>query len=162
MTRPAKPKAKLPEPSAATRKLEVFVGKWHAEGESYAEGQTAVEPRASAVSWKSDESYEWLPGGFFLLHTWDAVVGERVFKGTEIIGYDEAQGGYFTRFFDNTGNHPEYRATVDGLIWSFKEASTRAKVTVSQAGDEMKFVWEWQHGNGKWLPLCDRVARRLG
>ena len=28
-------------------------------------------------------------------------MGEHEFKGAEIIGYDEAEGGYFTRMFDN-------------------------------------------------------------
>ena len=48
------------------------------------------------MPWTSDEHYEWLPGGFFLLHQWDANAGTREFKGTEIIGHDEANGGYFT------------------------------------------------------------------
>jgi hypothetical protein len=53
---------------AAHRRLDVFIGRWHAEGTSYGEGQRADAPRASAVPWTSDESYEWLPGGFFVLH----------------------------------------------------------------------------------------------
>ncbi len=152
----------LPEPSVAHRRLDVFVGTWHAEGESYAEDQRADEPRASAVPWTSEESYEWLPGRFFLLHRWDAMAGQRPFKGTEIIGYDEAQGGYFTRFFDNAGNHPEYRASVDKNVWTFTEPATRATVTISDNRDSMRFNWEWRIGGSDWIPLCDRVARRIG
>jgi hypothetical protein len=155
------PEPQLPEPSAAHRRLGVFVGRWHAEGESYADGQRADEPLASAVPWTSEESYEWLPGGFFMLHRWDAMAGRRVFKGAEIIGYDEAEGGYFTRFFDNAGNHPEYRAAVDGDVWTFTEPATRATVRVSDGGDRMRFNWEWRNGSSDWLPLCDRVARRI-
>lgn len=29
----------------------------------------------------SDESYEWLDGGFFLVHRWDARAGSAVFRG---------------------------------------------------------------------------------
>lgn len=151
----------FPRPGAAHRNLDVFLGKWRAEGHSYAEGQRADDPRASAVPWTSDESYEWLPGGFFLLHQWDAKAGQRVFKGTEIIGYDETSGGYFTRFFDNAGFHPEYRAVVDGKIWTFTEPSTRARVTVG-SNSQLTFNWEWRNGGGDWLPLCDRVATRIG
>ena len=61
----------------------------------------------------SDESYEWLPGGFFVLHRWDAQTGKHPFKGAEVMGYDETEGGYFTRMFDNAGHHPEYRASVE-------------------------------------------------
>ncbi len=122
---------KLPQPSDAHRRLDAFVGKWHAEGESYAEGQRPDDPRASAVPWTSEETYEWLPGGFFLLHRWDAMAGERAFKGTEIIGYDE-EGGYFTRFFDNAGNHPEYRATVNDAVWTFVSDRRAPQKTRSQ------------------------------
>ena len=87
-------KPKQPEPTAAHKRLEVFIGDWHAEGTSYGEGQDAADPRAAGVPWTSDESYEWLPGNFFVLHRWEALAGE--FKGAEIMGYDEAEGGYFT------------------------------------------------------------------
>ena len=89
------------KPSAAHKRLEVFIGNWHAEGTSYGDGQDAADPLASGVSWTSDESYELLPGGFFVLHRWDAQMGGHEFKGAEVMGYDEAEGGYFTRMFDN-------------------------------------------------------------
>jgi len=152
----------ITQPRAAHRRLDMFVGTWHAEGESYADGQPADNPRASTVRWTSEKSYEWLPGGFFLLHRWDALAGERVFKGTEIIGYDEPQGPYFTRFFDNAGNHPEYRAAVNGNVWTFSEPETRATVTVGNDGKSMTFKWEWRNRGTDWLPLCDRIATRTG
>ncbi len=151
----------LPKPTASHRQLDAFIGKWHAEGFSYADGQQAADPLASAVPWRSDESYEWLPGGFFVLHRWDAMTGERVFQGTQILGFDGNEGGYFTRHFDNAGNHPEYQAKVVGDTWTFTDKSTRATVTVANDGNEMRFNWEWRKDGEKWLPLCDRVARRV-
>ena len=65
------PKPKQLKPSAAHKRLEAFIGTWHAEGTSYGGGgQDAADPRAAGVPWISDESYEWLPGGFFVLHRW--------------------------------------------------------------------------------------------
>ena len=64
---PSTLKPKQPKPTAAHRRLEVFIGDWHAEGTSYGDGQDAADPRASSVPWTSDESYEWLPGSFFVL-----------------------------------------------------------------------------------------------
>ena len=84
-----------PKPTAAHKRLEIFIGNWHAEGTSYGDGQDATDPRASSVPWTSDESYEWLPGSFFVLHRWDAQLGKHEFKGDEVMGYDEAEGGYF-------------------------------------------------------------------
>ena len=149
-----------PKPSAAHTSLEVFIGAWHAEGTSYGDGQDVANPRAAGVPWTSDESYEWLPGNFFVLHRWDAQMGKHEFKGAEIMGYDEAQGGYFTRMFDNAGHHPDFRASVDGHVWRFTEAQTRATVTVQAGGDRMTFNWEWKNGGTTWLPLCDRNAVR--
>ncbi len=140
------------------KQLDVFVGKWHAEGKSYADGQQKDNPYASAVPWISDETYEWLPGNFFVLHTWDAKLGDKHFIGTEIIGYDEKEGGFFTHFFDNSGFHPNYKVTVDGNVWNFTEPSTRAKVTVDDDENKMTFNWEWRKEDNDWLPLCDRVA----
>ena len=148
--------------SAAHRQLDVFVGKWRARGESYGgPGQSPADPRANPAVWTSEETYEWLPGGFFMLHRWDAQIGTRAFKGTEIIGYDEAEGGFFTRMFDNAGNHPEYVATVSGNTWTFSEPSTRAVVSLSGDGNRMELRWEWREGDGEWLPLCDRTANRV-
>jgi hypothetical protein len=153
------PQPKQPKPSAAHKRLEVFIGTWHAEGTSYGVGQDSADPRPAGAPWTSDESYEWLTGGFFVLHRWDAMAGS--FSGAEIMGYDEAEGGYFTRMFDNVGHHPNYRASVDGHVWNFTEAKTRATVTVQGGGDQMTFNWEWKNGGRKWLPLCDRVAVRV-
>ena len=153
--------AQTPQPTAAHRRLDIFVGKWRATGDSYADGQEADDPLASAVRWTSDETYEWLPGGFFLLHRFDAMAGKRVFKGTEIIGFEEARGGYFSRFFDNAGNHPEYLITVQANVWTFSEPATRATVTESDDGQRMTFKWEWRNGGSNWLALCDRVAQRV-
>jgi hypothetical protein len=156
--------ATVPKPtqrSSALRQLDAFAGTWRARGESFAEGQQPGDPRASAMPWTSEETYEWLPGGFFMLHTWDAKIGTRAFKGIEIIGHDEAEGGFFTRTFDNGGNHPEYAATVAGNVWTFVELSTRATVSISGDGNRMDVRWEWRHGDDDWLPLCDRIANRV-
>ena len=153
--------SKQPDRQLSLKKLDVFIGKWHAEGQSYADGQQKDKPYSSAVPWTSDESYEWLQGNFFLLHRWDAKAGDKVFIGTEIIGYDEKEGGYFTRFFDNAGFHPDYKATVDGNVWNFTEPSTRARVTVDDDKNTITFNWEWRNENSDWLPLCDRVATRI-
>ncbi|HEY8794313.1 MAG TPA: DUF1579 family protein [Gemmatimonadaceae bacterium] len=153
--------SKPPQRSAAHRQLDVFVGSWRARGESFGEGQQVDNPRASPAVWTSEESYEWLPGGFFMLHKWDARVGTHGFRGIEIIGHDAAAGGYFTRMFDNAGNHPEYVATVSGNVWTFSEPSTRATVSVSADGNRMDLRWEWRQGDGEWLPLCDRTANRV-
>lgn len=140
--------------------LQAFIGKWHAEGTSYADGQDKDNPYASAAPWTSDESYEWLPGNFFVLHKWNAKAGKREFIGTEIIGYDDTKQKFFTNFFDNAGFHPIYEATVNENVWTFSEPNTRVKVTFNDT-NTITFNWEWKNQGSDWLPLCDRIAKRV-
>lgn len=150
-----------PVPGREVERLRAFVGRWHAEGKSYAAGQVAADPRASSVPWTSDETYEWLPGDFFLLHRWSAMVGTFAFRGTEIVGYDQKTGRYYTQFFDNAGHHSEYQVVVDGNTWTFTEPATRASATFADDGNRIDFNWEWRNGGSDWLPLCERAARRV-
>lgn len=153
---------KTAQRTSAHRQLDVFAGTWRARGESFGgPEQNPDDPRANPAVWTSEESYEWLPGGFFMLHKWDALIGKRPFKGTEIVGYDEAEGGFFTRMFDNGGNHPQYVAAVQGNLWTFAEEETRATITFSGDTNRMDVKWEWRQGDGEWLPLCDRTANRV-
>lgn len=80
----------FPQPTAAHKLLEVFVGRWRVEGQSFAEGQRPGDPRASAVAWNGEDSWEWLPGGSFLRHQGHAQLGTHTLISTEIIGHDEA------------------------------------------------------------------------
>lgn len=146
---------------APRQNLDVFVGKWRTEGQSFAEGQQPDDPRASSVPWVSEESYEWLPGEHFLLHTWDAMVGTYPFRGTEIIGYDPDKGCYFSHLFDNAGNHGAYQGECDGEVWHFDEAGTRSVIVVSEDQQAMDVSWQWTNGGTQWLPLCERRAVRV-
>lgn len=66
-------------------KLSVFIGKWHAEGHSYAAGQTPNEPRLKAETWTSDETFEWIDGKFFVLQRWQAMTGKNPFAGIGVL-----------------------------------------------------------------------------
>lgn len=142
------------------KKLEDFIGKWHHEGTSYGEGQDVNNPEGNPKPWISDESYEWLPGNFFVLHKWTAKTGETPFIGTEIIGYNEQRNEFYSYFFDNGGNHPVYTITEKNREWSFFEPFTRATQTFEDK-DTISIRWEWKHDGSDWLPLCNRVAKRV-
>ena len=150
-----------PAPIAELKELDVFVGKWHAEGTAYGKEQTKEVPAENNDKWTSEESYEWLPGGFFLLHKWEARVGAQEFTGIEIIGYDAERKEYFTKMFDNGGNHPGYTVSTEKDEWKFTEEATRATATVSVDGSTITWKWEQKNNGGDWTPLCDRVATRI-
>lgn len=141
--------------------LDVFVGKWHAEGLSYGEGQSKEDPKGTAVKWVSDETYAWFEGKFFLVHHWDALTGDHPFKRMSIIGYDDAKGAYFVSTFENHGFHPVYELSVRDNTWTFSGEAQRATVVVSDDKNTMTFTWEWKNDGVNWLPLCDRKAVRV-
>ena len=133
-------------------KLAVFVGHWHAEGTNYdIDGKTSP--------WVSDEHVEWLPGRFFVVQRWHANP-DAPFIGMGVIGYDAEAKRYFTHSFENHGFFRQYEMRVDGDIWTFTGPSERARVEFADNGDTQKIHWEFKPDK-KWLPLCDRVAKRV-
>lgn len=60
------------------------------------------------------DAYEWMPGGFFVLHTAYGRVCDIEVGGTEIIGYDTASKRYMTHVFDSQGNSSSQELTASG------------------------------------------------
>ena len=136
------------------KQLSKFVGNWNTEGKIPA---TDTRPEVKILG---TDTYEWLPGNFFVLHKWSAKTGNSSFIGTEIIGYDETKNEFFAYFFDNSGFHPIYKVTVENDTWNFSEPNTKAKVIINN-NDTITFHWLWKHDGSDWLPLCDRIAKRV-
>jgi hypothetical protein len=157
----SEPKTKTPTRGEKHERLGVFVGNWHAEGESYAAGQKKDDPRGAVEKWTSDESVEWLPGKFFIAQRWDAMTGANEFKGTAIISSAPETGHYMTRSYENHGFIRDYVTRVDGSIWTFTGDTERARIEFTDGGDTQKISWEWKPGGKTWLPLCNRIAKRV-
>src|SRR5260370_36613418 len=88
----------LIQPGPEHKLLEVFIGKWMNEG------QTIAGASAPAVKILTSDVYEWMPGGFFVLHTAYGRIGNMGVGGTEILGYDAASKQYRSHFFDSQGH----------------------------------------------------------
>ena len=154
--------SQAPQRGAEHERLSVFLGKWHAEGESYAAGQSKDNPRSAVEKWSSDETFEWLPGKFFLLQRWDAMIGANAFNGIAIVCCDPETDNYTTRSYENHGFIRDYATRVDGDVWTFAGGTERARIEFTDGGDRQKINWEWRKAGEDWLPLCDRVAKRVG
>ena len=154
--------SKSAEPSAETKRLDIFVGKWNVEGKSYAEGSSNANLQASSVEMKFVQTCEWLSGSFFLVNRWDGHVGKSIFNGMEVIGYDAESQTYISRFFDNVGNAPTYQVTVRKNVWTYNGELQRATFEFSEDGNAMKTHWDWREIEGEnWLPLCDLTASKF-
>src|SRR5262245_28410174 len=100
------------KPGPEHQRLEMFLGKWAQVGEA----QTSPYGPAGKVT--STDTYEWMPGGFFMLHRWEAKQGALDFKATEILGYDARNRVYTSNIFDNFGNHGAYKISLQGNTWT--------------------------------------------
>jgi hypothetical protein len=148
--------------TAPHERLDVFIGKWRAEGDSFAVGQTIEKPRGTTEKWLSNETYEWLPGQFFIMQRWDAMTGANLFQGIAIVNWDNSNQHYVTRSYENHGFVRDYVTHVDGKIWTFIGDTERARVEFTNGNNTQNIAWEWRKPGEDWLPLCDRVAKRVG
>jgi hypothetical protein len=131
----------------ALDRLDAFVGNWRTEGE--------IKPGSSGPSGKlvGTDTYEWLPGRFFLVHRVDVHMGDEKVDSIEIIGgYDPPSQTYPMQSFDHQGNSTvmQARVTEDG-VWTFASESMRFTGGFGDGGNI--FTGEWQQRDGsKWLP----------
>lgn len=140
--------------------LQVFVGEWNADGQSFGgPGQDAHNPRARATPWTSTHTASWHTGGFFLVQDERAQV-DGPFDTLSIMGWDSSTTRYFARSFENHGYTRVYEVTVEGRVWTFNGETERARIEFSDEGRQQTIRWEWCPRNA-WLPLCDRVAVKI-
>ena len=70
------------QPDPALRRLDRFVGTWEVRGRTLDVEDDNVSGRLA---------FEWLPGGFFLIHRVDGRMGDDAVQAIEIIGYDASR-----------------------------------------------------------------------
>ena len=143
-------------------RLGAFVGRWHAEGQSYGQDQDRNHPRAAPQPWVSEEVTEWHPGRFFVVQREDARTGSDSLITHAVIGYDAETGEYVAHAFENHGHYNRYVGQVDGRTWTFSGERERVRIEFSEDGRRQDVRWEWRPHDDEWLPLCDRTNVRVG
>ena len=99
-------------PSPQIQGLGALVGRWRSEGHVVADLPVPIT---------GTDIYEWLPGGFFLVHRVDVVIGQQPVQALELIGeYDPATDSFTARAYDNLGKVTVMCARVDEQgVWRF-------------------------------------------
>jgi hypothetical protein len=131
------------------QKLDALLGRWHTRGRVLT---PSLEVHIEIVG---TDTYEWLPGGRFLLHWVDVSIGDDKVDNLEVIGYDEENNRYPTRFFDHQGNSGIYMATESDGNWRFATEGARATLMVDPSGDRMEAKWERVDESGSWQPWME-------
>ncbi len=122
-------------PGPEHRAFGALIGRWITEGET-------VNPDGSrGVPIVASDVYEWVTGGFFVVHPAHGRIGDTPVGGTEILGYDAAAGEYFSVFYDSFGNVGRSRLTLTDGVWRWQGERTRCTQT-----------WE----DGAWLARHER------
>jgi hypothetical protein len=153
----------MTHPGPEVKRLGALVGRWRTDGHIIADPPVPIA---------GSDVYEWLPGGFFLVHHVDVVVGEQAVQALEMIGdLDRATDSFTARAYDNQGNITILRAKVDDRgVWTFtgggdiateaqpdaeETAAVRSTLTVDPEGGSMKAFWERSADGAAWEPWMD-------
>jgi ketosteroid isomerase-like protein len=140
------------------RQLDVFIGRWKVEGHNRA--GAPLHPHAHVTG---DESYAWLPGGFFIEGQWNHRFADAAHAGTSILGVDAISETHVIHNFDNLGYARTYTMRARGRTWTLTGERERATYVFSDDGSEMTARWEISKNGATWDPLCDlALTRTLG
>jgi hypothetical protein len=137
-------------------RLNPFVGVWKTKG------VIKNSPSGQPVKFKAKDRYEWLPGGHFLFHRFDADMPDGNIQGIEIIGYNPETGSYFMHSFDSQGNETVMQGRMDGDACTFVGESARFTGSFADGGRVLAGLWELRSGNGSaWEPWMDVKLRKV-
>jgi hypothetical protein len=136
--------------------LEVLIGNWINEGATVA---TADVP---SVPIRTSDVYEWVAGGFFVVHTAFGKIGDTSVGGVSIIGVDG--DAYDDTFYDSFGNAHRSRLEIDGDVhrWTGLGGRTRCTVTMADGGLTQIAHHESSADGVTWNPSMDVVLRKCG
>ena len=108
-------------------RLRKFVGRWNTEGKIPA---TESTPQ---IKISGTDTYEWLPGEFFLLHKVDVSVGD----------------------YDNKGSSGYMTATCKNGVWTFLGDTLKFTGGFGKEDNEVSGIWEQTTDGENWTHLMD-------
>jgi hypothetical protein len=142
------------QPGPGHRRLEIFVGTWKTEGRIL--DSSGPSSRLTAV-----DTYEWMPGEFFLLHHVDGRMGDEEVKTLEVIGFDAASQGYRTHSFDNHGNAGTYTASLHDRAWKIWGETERFTGEFAEDGSTLAGQWERATDGELWQPWMEITLTKV-
>ena len=107
------------------------------------------------------DRYQWLPGGFFMLHTVDALIGGEASQSIEVIGYDAEQGCYVSRSYDDRGASDRFTARLENRAWAIDGLKVRFRGAFEARGTVLAGIWEQLRDGNQWQPWMDIELRKV-
>jgi len=129
--------------------LNKFAGRWNTEGK-IPSSETSPEINISGT-----DTYEWILGGFFLLHKADVIIGNEKSETFEVIGFDKESGKYNMQHFNNQGNSGFMSAYCENGTWIFQGETLRFRGGFKKDNKEFSGIWEISNDHKNWTHFMD-------
>jgi hypothetical protein len=144
----------LQKPDVALKRLEVLIGTWEMKGHTLDTEENNIN------GWNT---FEWLPGGFFLKSTGEINFNGEKIQSLELIGYDPSSQTFPSSVYSNLdGNVLPYQWNVQGKTVTHSDASSKYMGTLSEDGRTLTGGWRPKEGE-KEIPgnAYDAVMTRV-
>jgi hypothetical protein len=123
-------------PHPALRRLDLLVGTWEISG-------SLVHGRLR---------FEWMEGGFYLIHHVELAHHGKRITGVEYIGFDEDTQTLRSHFMDSNGANFTYTWDLTGrtlLTWfGDKDSANFFRGQLTEDGSRYDGSWQWPDGQG--------------
>ena len=137
-------------PTEHLKPLQPIIGRWRSSGTILDQNGTVTGTIAGT------DTYGWLPGGNWIVHVVDVMMGEEHTEALELIGgREEASGGWQMHAFDTADQPGVMRLTVEepGLLL-LQGDGIRSWLRPEAGPDWMTTLWE-REIDGEWVPWMD-------
>src|SRR5262245_18839260 len=138
--------------------LDRLIGEWEMEAKF-----ERVETSAPADAPPGRVTFEWMPGGKFVVERWETPVPEAP-DGVAIIGPHEDRDGLVQHYFDSRGVHRVYDMTLEDGVWTLERAhpgfDQRYRGTFSDDGSTIEGAWEMRN-EGDWFKDFELIYTRV-
>lgn len=140
--------------SIAYERINKFVGRWNTDG------RILPTDTSGEIKISGTDSYEWLPGEFFLLHRVNVLIGDDKIQTFEIIGFDSEKNHYTLQHYDNKGNSGFMTGHFADGRWTFLGEMLRFTGEFSDSDKIFSGVWEKSEDGKNWTHFMDiRLAK---
>ena len=148
---------KVPQPNPALKALEVLIGTWDLMG------RTLESEKDNITGWNT---FEWLPGGFFLKSTGEINFNGTLIQSLEIIGYDPTNRTFPSNVYSNMdGKVLPYSWYIQGNTVTHSDKTSMYTGTFSADGKTLSGGWRPKEGEqespeNSYDAIMTRVTRK--
>ncbi len=143
-------------PAEHLRPLTPIVARWRTSG-------TVLDENGDQVmTVEGTDEYEWMPGGHWVIHRVDVMMGADRTRAIEMIGDPGSDGTFTMRAFDASGAFDTMILTVRDHDFHTEGDGVRNTLTVAPDGRTMAAEWERQLDDKSWIHWMSLRFRRTG